>query len=244
MFTAYFDASGTKRSEVMAIGGFVAPVDKWEQFEKAWKKLLPPSIPLFRMTNFVSSKEGWEEWKGKSARRAWFIDSLVKCIRAHTRRGFVVSMALNDYNAANASNVFSREAGGAYQLLGIAGLGQLKEWAAKKKIDYRGILCIFEDGDEGGGDLIARARAEGFNAIPQSKKHIRAFDACDLAAWKSKTITDDAHVKRLHRSDARSAERILKALDQLEVIAPNAGRLSAKALTKTVEQLRARQNSA
>jgi hypothetical protein len=61
-------------------------------------------------------------------------------------------------------------------------LGKLEIWAENKKIKKDKILCVFEDGDKGIGQLIALARSEGFNAVPQSKKDVRAFDACDLAA--------------------------------------------------------------
>jgi hypothetical protein len=79
-------------------------------------------------------------------------------------------------------------------------------------------VCVFEDGDAGQGHLIDRARHDGYNAIPRSKENIRAFDACDLAAWKARTLVDDALVRQIQDQDPASAERVLKALDLLNPI--------------------------
>jgi hypothetical protein len=36
MFSAYFDASGAKDQNVLAVAGFIAPVDAWISWESAW----------------------------------------------------------------------------------------------------------------------------------------------------------------------------------------------------------------
>jgi hypothetical protein len=119
-------------------------------------------------------------------------------------------------------------------------LGTLNNWAKRKGIDASKILCIFEDGDEGQGELIRFARSEGFNAIPQSKENIRAFDACDLAAWKLRALIDDALVKKLYSADSEAADKMMKSLGQLEDIARDSkeiGRFSMRALVKTCKAL-------
>jgi hypothetical protein len=97
-------------------------------------------------------------------------------------------------------------------------LAELRKWATRHKIDYKQILCIFEDGDEGQHFLIDRARDDGFNAITRSKEQIRAFDCCDFAAWKTRTLVDDALVKQIQNQDSRSAATVLRALDLLNPI--------------------------
>ena len=62
------------------------------------------------------------------------------------------------------------------------------------------------------------ARAEGFNAIPQSKADIRAFDACDLAAWKARAVVDDSLERQLQIKDPEIANRILDSLALVEHI--------------------------
>ena len=218
VFTAYFDAS--QHDRVMNMSGFVSRATKWTRFEDAWKGLLPPEVKMFHMTDFASSQNGWEEWRGKenSVRRAKLIQSLVSCIKSHTNQGFSGGIRLSHYAEINREYKFKEQFGSPYALLGMGCLGRLKLWADKKGIDVAKILCIFEDGDLGQGDLIRRARRDGINAIPQSKAGIRAFDACDFVAWKSRVMLDDAWERELHLKDPNGAEKILRSLKQLETV--------------------------
>ena len=103
MFTAYFDASGTSKATVITMAGFVSRVNKWDRLEDEWPQLLPSGITSFHMTDFVSSRRGWESWKeGRSAERAKLIQSLVACIKRNTNKGFGVSLRLVDYQRFNA----------------------------------------------------------------------------------------------------------------------------------------------
>jgi hypothetical protein len=215
VFTAYFDASGKESSRVMAVAGFVSRIPKWDRFEKAWKDLLPPTVSMFHMTDFVTSRKGWESWKGQSQRRAKLVEDLVSCIKLHTNKGFAGSVQMSEYNLVDQEFQLREYLGSAYSFLGLGELGRLKNWADKKDITIDKILCVFEDGDDAQGDLIKRARADGFNAVPQSKKNVRAFDACDLGAWKAKTAVDDGWERKLHLSDPKAADRIIKATLQI-----------------------------
>ncbi len=216
LFTAYFDAS--QHDRVINVSGFVSRTKKWARFEDAWKALLPPNVKMFHMTDFASSQNGWEGWKGDSERRAKFIQSLVSCIKSHTNQGFSCGVRLSHYKEINREYKFKENLGLPYAFLGFGCLGRLKMWADRKGLDVAKILCIFEEGDLGQGDLIKRARADGINAIPQSKADIRAFDACDLVAWKSRVLLDDAWERELHLKDPDAGDRIMRSLNQLEKI--------------------------
>lgn len=199
------------------MAGFVSEAKRWETyFTPQWTALLPAGIKRFHMTDFVSSQNGWESWRGKSVKRARLIENLVGCIRANTRKGFAVTLQYKDYDDANALYTIKETVGDPYSFVGLGCVGMLRMWADKKKVDYRKILCIFEDGDPTQGELIATLRKKGFNAIPQSKEDIRAFDASDLAAWKARVTINDGIVQKLGANDQKAAQRIMKALDQLE----------------------------
>jgi hypothetical protein len=100
----------------------------------------------------------------------------------------------------------------------------------EERHQLRDVLCIFEDGDEHQAELITRARDAGFNAIPQAKKGVRAFDACDLAAWKARTIVDDHYVKNKYGDGSVPIELLVASLDSLEMMIPDNGRLSLTGL--------------
>jgi hypothetical protein len=236
MFTAHFDASGTKRSKVMSVAGFVATPNKWEKFQAEWMALLPPGISMFHMKDFVSSRKGWEGWKGKSTERAKLIASLVACIKSNTRKGFAVVMRVRHYNRVNNEYAYAEKFGPPYSMLGLASPSQMKKWADNKDHDPASVLCIFEDGDEDQSDFINRAREDGFNVIPQSKREIRAFDACDLAAWKAKSIIDDSYIREVHLTDPDGADRILASLNQLESIAPDNAQFSLNGMLNACRQ--------
>jgi hypothetical protein len=227
MFTAYLDASGNKRSRVLAVAGFVSVKSKWEKFETEWRKLLPATVEFFHMKDFVSSRKGWESWKDKPIKRAWIIAELVKCIRKHTHKGFAASMATKDYNLINSEFEFAERARNPYPFVAMGCLKQLKDWAKKKDIDYRKVLCVFEYGDEDQGQLLELARRDGFNAISQKKADIRAFDCCDLAAYRTKAILDDSFYREL-AEDRATELKIKKSLDQLEMIVQENGVLTAE----------------
>jgi hypothetical protein len=218
VFTAYFDAS--QHDRVMNMSGFVSRTKKWERFEEAWKVLLPPNVNMFHMTDFASSQNGWEQWKGKSnsERRVKLVESLVSCIKSHTNQGFSGGIRFSHYEQINREYKFKEQFGRPYVFLGLGCLGRLKMWADKKGIDVAKVLCIFEEGDLGQGELIERARKDGINAIPQSKAGIMAFDACDLVALKSRVMLDDAWERELHLKDPDGAEKILRSMKQLETV--------------------------
>lgn len=64
VFTAFFDASGTKRARVLTVAGFVSRASKWTRFEEEWKAILSPfGLTSFHMTDFVSSAGLYAQFK-------------------------------------------------------------------------------------------------------------------------------------------------------------------------------------
>jgi hypothetical protein len=238
IFTAYFDASATKKKTVTTVAGFVSRTERWGKFEDEWKSLLPSSVDHFHMTDFVSSQDGWESWKGpeNSERRAVLISNLVRCIKKCTNRGFAHTVRKVHFDDCNAEYMLGERFINPYVLLGLSCLGGLAAWAKKKGVPKDHILCIFEDGDIGQGKLLGLAKADGFNVIPQAKKHIRAFDACDLLAWKARTTIDNTWENKEQLQSAVHIRRILESLDLTEGIVKDpkgVGILNAVALKRT-----------
>lgn len=191
IFSAYFDASGDRGTRVTSFAGFVSRATKWDRFQCEWLEILKvnPRVRMFHMSDFVSSQNGWEEWRGpaSSNRRAELIANLVACIKRNTNKGFSSAIRKSDFDKANEKYLLHEELGDRYVLSGLACLGALKLWAARKALDYKDVLIVLEEGDEEQYRLLQYLRSEGFNAIPQSKDKVRAFDACDLAAWKAES---------------------------------------------------------
>ncbi len=70
VFRAYFDATATPDKSVESVAGFVSRVHKWERFEKQWRDLLPETVTMFHMTDFVSSRGGGNHGKGLNTANA------------------------------------------------------------------------------------------------------------------------------------------------------------------------------
>jgi len=234
MFTAYFDASRSGTDDrVVTVGGFVAPVKKWDRFGKEWKELLRESgtgATMFHMTDFVGSRKPWQDWKGKTNERREYMDKLVSCIDRNTNKGFAVSLMKSHFSRVNSVYRVEEEIGPRYALCGLGCIGKVVLWAEKRKIDPKSILYIFEDGDPGQGRLISSARAQGFNAIPQSKATIRQFDACDIAAWKARATIDDSIFRNVTMEPAWRA-KIMKSLRRLELIVQDNGWCTLESLS-------------
>lgn len=226
IFTAYFDASGDRRSRVLSVAGFVSLSSKWAKFEKEWRTLLPSTVRLFHMKDFVTSRKGWEKWKDHSIKRIWLVSRLVACIRKHAHAGFSAMVGVNGYRRVDTEFALTEKVTSPYSLVAFGCLKQLKDWATKKGIEPGSVLCIFENGDEGQAEFIERAKKDGFNVISQSKANIRAFDSCDLAAWRAKAVYDDAFYRDFGINGKPSLDRLHASLDELEKIVPYSGVLT------------------
>lgn len=98
-------------------------------------------------------------------------------------------------------------------------------------------IVHFEEGDEDQSDLMRRARSIGFNAIAQSKSDIRAFDACDLAAWKARVAVDDSFVRKEHMKGPSYGWRIMKSISEIGTVLQNNGLLDTASMVAACDAL-------
>jgi hypothetical protein len=235
MFTAYFDASGNKRSPVLTMAGFVSRVSKWDRFEREWPKLLKSyGVSSLHMTEFVSAKGQFEGWKGDSARRKKFIDDVVACVKRNTNKGVATSVIISEFNEVNSTFCLAEEVGTPYTMCGMMAIAMVRDWAIKKGIDPKRVLYMIEDGDEDQGKLIERANKDGYKVIPLAKTEAQAFQAGDLAAWKAMAALREAERKTKLRVNQRltidDLASIVRSLDTIAPILNQNGVLSIKRL--------------
>jgi hypothetical protein len=158
MFSAYFDASGTKRARVLTVAGFVSRVSKWDRFNDEWPAILSAEHGAFmHMTDFASSKGEFASWKGQSHRRRKFITDLSNCIKRNTNKGFSSSVILSDYRDVNAEFMLAERVGQPFTLCMRACLGGLKLWASKKGAETEKMLVVIERGDDDQDELVRQA---------------------------------------------------------------------------------------
>lgn len=220
MFTAYFDASRSKNKRVTTMVGFVSRDSKWERFDAQWQSLLDATgtgVTLFHMTDFVSSRKGWQSWKGRTDERRCLVQGLIACIGKNTNKGVAISLSSRDYDSMNSRRRLAEELGEEYAVCAFGCMGKIDKWASKKGINSKHIRYVFENGDGGQGAAIEKLRSWGFNAISEDKSTIRRFDPSDLAAWKARAIIDDA-LFRKDVTDSKERDFLKRSLTMLDPI--------------------------
>src|ERR1039457_4022634 len=80
VLSAYFDDSGTHiGSSNVTVGGFVADVAQWAEFERDWGNMLSDyGLEFFRMADYESRKGAYEPWGNE--KRIEFIKRLTRII--------------------------------------------------------------------------------------------------------------------------------------------------------------------
>jgi len=227
MFTAFFDASGTKRKSILTVAGFVSRIEKWTRFDQEWKEILDAhGVSQFHMTDFASSKGEFDSWRGKTAQRRELIERLAGCIKRNINKGFGASLVIDDFNKVNKDYPLAEFGGSPFALCARTCTGGLKNWAMKKGLDIGKVLVFFEDGDENRGDFLDRARADGIRITLLAKDESRAFQAADLAAWKVRTALHGI----LEADSREEAEQMFRSLEPIEGLLVKNGVFDEKAL--------------
>jgi hypothetical protein len=214
-FSAYFDASGTKRLKAMAFAGFVSRIKKWERFNVEWARILARyGVSTLHMTDFASSSREYAPWKGDTERRRKFISDLVSCIKSNTNKGFSSGIYVEDYNDINSDFFLAESIGQPYTLCGYACLGALGVWSINKCVRKGDLLIFIEEGDEDQGEFMKLGRSQGFSIEPLTKSDASAFQAGDLVGWKCRTVLQEALKSPLTTEE--QVEQILSSLRPLE----------------------------
>lgn len=154
MFTSYFDASIGKKEGVTIVAGWLSTIAEWEQFDIDWRLLLAQyDAPYFHMKEFAHSMGAFKDWKGKEVRRANFLRKAVGIIKDHVRYGVAMMIEHGTFVEVNSLYQLSENFGNPYSLAGRHCVAEVHKWL--KDNEYRSpVKYVFEDGDEGKGQLI------------------------------------------------------------------------------------------
>ncbi|MBI3934370.1 MAG: hypothetical protein HY316_06730 [Acidobacteria bacterium] len=215
MFTAYFDASGTEKSLVLAVGGFLATAEMWGEFEQQWlARLREDNLEYFHTTEFNSSQGQFKiGWRGNEKRRSDLIADLVKIIRDNVNGKYgsvVIADSLKALSKAQREQLHICS----YSLAGRHAAGLVRRWASSWSGPDPEI--VFEEGTRGRDLLEKRLARDGFttyhfrpkkNRFDKSGRLVKAaipLQAADLMAYElfdpTNKIQRDGHIKRIKRT--------------------------------------------
>lgn len=183
--TAYFDASGKKESQVLVVAGFLSPIYQWLKFERDWKFCLAwYGVSALHMKYYAHSAGDFESWKGNESLRKRFLGDLIRIIKDHVDNSFAVAVHMQDYEEADVQYCL-REWAHPYALAGAHCIGMVKAWAEKFDHNFSLLDYVFENGDEGKGNLFdLSSRHLSIDPIFKPKEWSVAFQAADLIAYE------------------------------------------------------------
>ncbi len=183
--TAYFDASGKKESEVLVVAGYLSPISIWLKFEKDWKFCLAwYGISALHMKDFAHSRGGFASWKYNDSLRARFLGDLLRIIQENVDNSFACAVRMSEYAEVDQQYCL-REWAHPYAIAGALCIRKVKLWASKYGYDISAIDHVFEDGDEGKGDLFKLSSTYlSVDPIFKPKKASVVFQAADLIAYE------------------------------------------------------------
>jgi len=225
MFTSYFDASIGKKEGVTIVAGWLSTIAEWEQFDIDWRLLLARyNIPYFHMKDFAHSTGAFQDWKGREIKRANFLKKAVGAIKDRVRYGVSMMIEHGTFAEVNLLYQLSENFGNPYSLAGRHCVAEVHKWLKENGYGSPVVKYVFEDGDEGKGELIklmersekplpifepSRDRETKSGVLPGR----RPLQAADFAAYellKSFKIGEYAPLY-MHRESLKALARIPKS---------------------------------
>jgi len=153
LYAAYFDASGDSHSQaVLAVGGFVAQAEAWVSWEHDWKmRLNREGMVMLHMKEL----SGWNLLKKQR-----LITDLCEITQHHVARKFGVVVINRELKAGLSEAERRKWRIQAYSIAGRTAAREVKLWSDS----WGGRLpeLIFEDGDQGKGNLIHLLTTQGY----------------------------------------------------------------------------------
>lgn len=223
LYVAYFDASGENIPEyrVLAVGGAVAPIKKWDRFKRDWDKALKAeNLSEFHYTDFAASTGEFKEWKGDKKRRSKFLATLKGIIKPNTNKFFMASIELDAWDEVNREYLLDEMFYSPFAVCGYSVVSQVMDWSHSKRIGSP-IEVIFEEGDDGWNGLLKLCKRIGVVPIRLPKEKAMPCQLGDWIAWKNRIAATNAiarlkQSKRIAYSDKAVIAAMLVDWDSVE----------------------------
>jgi hypothetical protein len=195
-FAAYFDASGKNTGyKFLSVGGASSTQEKWKKFEIEWLAILNrEGVTEFHATDFACCEGEYKNWKGDKGRRSHFLRDLIAVAKKYTHKLFTVTVEMVEWQAANELYPIEEHFHSPYALASFASANLTIKWAKKRKVENSNIEIIFEEGDEGWGDLTGLCKKYLFvEPVRLPKAKACAFQLGDMLAWKTRITAQNLY---------------------------------------------------
>jgi hypothetical protein len=224
-YTAYYDAAGGEDHGFIVVSGWVLNLMQGASFLGGWKSVLAEyGVPYFHMKTFSQSKGPFSSWGGDDVKRARFLSSLVEVIKASVDYGVACFIDFRVFERVNRRYMFDRAVGVPYSFAGRDCIAKIHRYLRERHNRLPEVRHIFDDGDEGKGELMRVVKKDGY-AVPvfASSRNRKARDgtsirgviqlqAADFAAYElRKAMVDDPNEEWMpweHRKSLRALASI------------------------------------
>jgi hypothetical protein len=151
------DASGHKNSPALVVAGFLSSVNDWKSFAAQWSERLQiDGIEYFHAVDTAEFRGPFRHWQDKSDRvalREALFQDLMDIIKSHVYR-FCGCAVLNKTLNEMSKDLRHKFRLGAFALAGLSCEKQIRRYLLSEWANCAtSVEMIFEDGDEGFGDL-------------------------------------------------------------------------------------------
>jgi hypothetical protein len=165
-YTLYGDAGGGRDHGFIVVSGYLSTFGRWCSFVAAWQYTLACfNAPYFHMKEFSQSKGPFASWKGEEPRRARFLGALAEIIHANVELSLACIVEFKTFEKVNQRYALAEAVGVPYSYAARGCVSHSHQYLRKKNI---GVLpeinYVFEDGDEGRGELTRVLLKDGYNA--------------------------------------------------------------------------------
>jgi len=222
MLRAYFDRSEVPKYGVLAVGGWLTTVERWERFEQNWREVLDSfGVSHLHMTDYESGHEEFQGWI--PAKKAEFMQRLIGVLRQTDPLGVSVALLKSDFDALLPKD--QQKEAPAYAVCAVNAIGAMMRWV-KNKGSSQPIASVFEAGDEGVGKIVdgiakARKRSAEFDkrllSLSLEKKgNMWGLEAADFLAYEAAKYLP-RHVGLDPTSPRKSLLRLLQRTKHISV---------------------------
>lgn len=203
-YTAYFDASGSQTTDMMAVGGFIANDDDWKQFETEWNAALAwAKVPYFHMKKFTAKREPFDNkrWEREEHRKE-FLGRLIDAIARNVDLFALNILPLQDWSMINKEYCMHEERLTPFAVASCGAMLCVEEWCRANRVPWSGMEVIFEHGDLDRGDFEFWCK-KTFHKSPLFKPGVpdktgnldeyplTPLQACDFIAWEARRAETD-----------------------------------------------------
>jgi uncharacterized protein DUF3800 len=223
MFSCYFDDAGGKDHGFMIVAGYVANVQRWQQFECDWKIFLAKyDLPYLHMKTFAHSKLPYEHLKEKEGTRAQILGNAATIIGSTVECGFSVSISCEVFEKVCEEFELSTVVSSPYALVGRSCIAAANIWRGyPDKRQFETEYIFDQDGEDVGGLINMVKNWTPKLPLPifkpsrdmDGQRGFIQLQAADFLAYEARKFTVD-YPK--YQTKQRSIRKSLYALAEIE----------------------------